>query len=58
MEVLKITDNPDGSATLDLEINNEEQKLLIQYAVTNLIKEYIERNKKNDIEELIKEKGE
>ena len=52
MEVLKINDNPDGTATLDLEMSNEEQKLLIQYAVTNLLKEYIEsceENKKGKI---------
>lgn len=50
MEILKITDNPDGSATIDFEMNNEEQRLLIQYAVVNLLKEQI---KSKEVDELI-----
>ena len=42
MKVLKITNQPDGSAILDLEISEEENKLLIQYAVVNILKEQIE----------------
>lgn len=48
MEILKITDNPDGSATLDLEMNKEENDMIIQYAVVKLLKEYIESKEIKD----------
>lgn len=50
MEVLKITDNPDGSATVTLEISEEENNLLIQYAITNILKEEIKKKEIIDTE--------
>ena len=48
MEILKIIDQPDGSAILDLEISEEENNMLIQYAVINILKEYIESNERKN----------
>lgn len=45
MEILKITENPDGSAILDLEISKEENNMLIQYAVINILKKQIDKLK-------------
>jgi hypothetical protein len=45
MNILKITDNPDGSCDLELELTQEENNMLIEYAVTNLLREMIERSK-------------
>jgi len=41
MEVLEVND--DGRIVLDM--TEEEQRILIEYAVVNLLKEYIERIK-------------
>lgn len=45
MKVLKFEENPDGSANVEVEISEEENQFFIQYAVTNIIKEQIEREK-------------
>jgi len=46
MRIPKFIENDDGSATITLEISEEENQLLIQYAITNILKEKIkeERN--------------
>ena len=46
MEILKTTENKDGTITLDLDIDEEETNLLIEYAIINLLKEYINKAKK------------
>ena len=46
MKVLEIVEREDGSADVELEMSEEEHKLLIQYAVVNLLKEAIEREEK------------
>ena len=46
MKVLEIVEREDGSADVELEMSKEEVKLLIQYAVVNLLKEAIEREEK------------
>lgn len=43
MKTLKFVENDDGSATVTLEISEEENNLLIQYAITNILKEEIEK---------------
>ena len=48
MDVLKITEQPDGSALVDVEMSEEEQGMLLSYAVTNLLKEHIERIEHED----------
>ena len=46
IEILNTIEHEDGSATIILEMSDEENRLLIEYAVVNLLKEYIEREKK------------
>lgn len=43
MKVLEIVDNDDGSATLTLDMTEEEKSILIEYAIIKLLKEYIEK---------------
>ena len=43
MEVLKITEQEDGSADLELNLSEEETKLLIEYAVRHIIRDYISK---------------
>jgi len=42
MEVINIIENKDGSATLNIEMTEEEQKYLIEYAVQDILKKHIE----------------
>ena len=46
MEVIDIVDNDDGTATLTFDMTEEEKSILIEYAVQNLLREYIEKEKK------------
>lgn len=41
MEVIKLKENKDGSATVTLEMTAEEERLLIQFAVITLLKNLI-----------------
>jgi HSP90 family molecular chaperone len=43
MQVLDIKPNGDGTETITLDMTEEEQQFLIEYAVTNILKEQIER---------------
>ena len=43
MKVLKITEQPDGSAILDVEMSEEEQHIILEYGFCCLLKEQIER---------------
>ena len=45
MKVLKFDEQPDGSAILEIEITEKENQFFVEYAVTNIIKEQIEREK-------------
>ena len=47
MEVLKVTDNEDGSATLEVELTEEEQHVLIEYAVNDILRRHVEKNTPN-----------
>lgn len=42
MEVLNIIEKEDGSADLEIELTEEEQQSLLSYAITNILKEFIE----------------
>jgi hypothetical protein len=48
MKVLKFDEQPDGSAIIEVEITEEENQFFIEYAVTNIIKEQIERTRNED----------
>ena len=43
MEVIEIIENNDGSMTIQLEMTEEEKDKLLEYAVNNLLKDYVER---------------
>ena len=43
MEVLNIKDKDDGSCELDCEFTDEEIKILLNYAIINIIREYIKK---------------
>jgi len=55
MKTLKFVENDDGSATVTLEISEEENNTLIQYAITNILKEEIEKEEPS-IKKLIEER--
>ncbi len=48
MEVTKITENEDGSATLELNLTEEENNILIGYAVNDILKKNIENFKQDN----------
>jgi len=48
MKVLKITDQLDGSAIVDLEMSDEEQHIILEYGFCCLLKDQIERMKNED----------
>jgi len=52
MKVLKITDQEDGSAIVDLEMTEEENNILVEYAVVDILKKQLESFK---VEECKKE---
>ena len=41
MKVLNITDQPDGSAVVELELTKEERDLLIEHAFVELLKRLV-----------------
>jgi len=43
MEVLSIEDQEDGSAIIELNMTEEENNMLIQYAVVDILKKQIKR---------------
>jgi len=45
MKITEITEHEDGSATLSLELDTEEVKLLIQDSILRAIKESIKQEK-------------
>jgi len=48
MDVLSVTDQPDGSAVLEVTMTEEENNILIQYAVADILQKQIERIKNED----------
>ena len=49
MKVLKFNEQEDGSAILEIEISKEENQYYIEYAVVDIIKKQIEREKDEGI---------
>jgi len=41
MKVLNIKENEDGSANVELDIDDTELNILVEYAIVTLLKEYI-----------------
>ena len=41
MKVIDVIENEDGSCTLELDLTKEEVKLLINYAIVDILKEQI-----------------
>lgn len=48
MEIKLIRENKDGSADITMELTEEENEILVEYAVINMLKDYIERSKKHE----------
>lgn len=51
MDVLSVTDQPDGSAVLEVTMTEEENNILIQYAVADILQKQIERMKDEKYDE-------
>ena len=41
MKVLKITDQPDGSAIVDLELTEQENNFFLEYAIVDILRKQI-----------------
>jgi hypothetical protein len=50
MKVLKITDQPDGSAIIEIEMSDEENNFFVEYAVVDILKKQLERIKNGEID--------
>lgn len=48
MKIIDFQEQEDGSAIMQIEITKEENQFYIQYALTNILKEQIEREKNED----------
>ena len=48
MEIIDIRDLPNGDCLIDFEVDEEEAKLLIEYAVLDLLKKAVEKGWKTD----------
>ena len=48
MKILKIKDQEDGSAIVDIEITQEENNFFIEYAIVDILTKQMERNKDED----------
>ncbi len=46
MKVKSLKENKDGSALVTLDMTQEENRILVEYAVVNLLKEHVEREEK------------
>ena len=51
MEVLNTIEHEDGTATMIIDMSEEERNLLVEYAVVDLLKKYIESQKKGIADE-------
>jgi len=45
MEIINVIDNPDGSATLEIDMNEEEMRLLMEAGLNKVLKDYLEEMK-------------
>jgi len=43
MEVLKVVDQEDGSAIVDLEMSSQESNFFLEYAILDILKKQIKR---------------
>ena len=43
MEVIKVIENKDGSATLDINFTEEEINIFVNYAVVDILKKQIDK---------------
>jgi hypothetical protein len=43
MKVLKITDQDDGSAIVDLELSEQENNFFLEYAIVDILRKQIKR---------------
>jgi len=50
MKILKITDQPDGSAIVEMELSDEENNFFVEYAVVDILKKQIERIKNGEVD--------
>jgi hypothetical protein len=48
MQVLNVKENDDGTATLELQMSQEELWYLVEYAVVDLLRKEIERRESKD----------
>lgn len=46
MKVIRVTDLPDGGAEVECEFTNKEVQLLVEHAVTSILKEYLAKEEK------------
>jgi len=47
MEILSEKTNKDGSVTFEMEFEEEEKQILLEFAVNRILKDYIERETKH-----------
>jgi len=54
MKVEQYTENEDGSATLVVDLTPEETSILLESAIVQAIKEYIDKKERESAEEVVK----
>lgn len=54
MKVEQYTENEDGSATLVVDLTPEETSILLESAIVQAIKEYLDKKERENPEEVIK----
>ena len=54
MKVEQYTENEDGSATLVVDLTPEERSILLEGAIVQAIKEYIDKKERETPEEVVK----
>lgn len=54
MKVEQYTENEDGSATLVVDLTPEERSILLESAIVQAIKEYIDKKERETPEEVVK----
>lgn len=54
MKVEQYTENEDGSATLVVDLTPEETSILLESAIMQAIKEYIDKKERENPEEVVK----
>ena len=54
MKVEQYTENEDGSATLVVDLTPEETSILLESAIVQAIKEYVDKKERENPEEVVK----